>query len=178
VFDQPGTTRDVVTAGIAIDGWPIELADTAGIRPGGDSLEQAGALRAREALRNADLAILVFDATQPWSSESERLLCEHPRAIVVHNKWDLMQGDAAPAQGPIDRPTGLLASAKTGLNLPALGECIGLRLVPRVPPPDTAIPFTAEQTGAIYSALARAAAGRYEQAAVILARLVAQKARQ
>ena len=49
VFDQPGTTRDVVTATTAIDGWPIEFSDTAGLREGSEPLEAAGIERAASA---------------------------------------------------------------------------------------------------------------------------------
>jgi tRNA modification GTPase len=45
VFSQPGTTRDVLTAGTALDGWPVELADTAGLREPGDELEAEGVAR-------------------------------------------------------------------------------------------------------------------------------------
>ena len=57
VFDTPGTTRDVVTVGTAIDGWPVELSDTAGIRPSDDRLESRVG-RAIEQTRQADLVAL------------------------------------------------------------------------------------------------------------------------
>src|SRR5690606_34057111 len=50
VFDEPGTTRDVVTATTAIDGWPVVLGDTAGIRDATGELEQAGIALARDAV--------------------------------------------------------------------------------------------------------------------------------
>jgi tRNA modification GTPase len=172
VFDQPGTTRDVVTAGAAIDGWPIELADTAGLRSGGDTLEQEGARRARAALQSADQAILVFDITQAWSQEDERLASELPGALIVYNKCDLLADEKA-TQPAADRPGGLLASAKTGLHLPVLYEQIARRLVPCVPVAGSAIPFTAEQAAGIRSALAYVEDGHYPEAMAILARLVA-----
>jgi tRNA modification GTPase len=173
VFDQPGTTRDVVTAGVAIDGWPIELADTAGLRDGGDALEQSGAVRAREALTSADLLILVLDVTQPGSPEIQNLVREHAGALLVYNKCDLLPANCAAPQIPSGWPTGLIASAKTGINLSALCEKIARRLVPRVPPSGTAIPFTAEQSDAIQYALADAQAGRCGEAIANLASLVA-----
>jgi tRNA modification GTPase len=173
VFDQPGTTRDVVTAGAAIDGWPIELADTAGLRNGGDTLEQAGAVRARDALQSADLAILVFDITQPWSQADKCLAGEHPNALVVYNKCDLLADERPVTQRPAHGLAGLLASAKTGMNLPILCQHIARKLVPRIPAAGSAIPFTAEQTAAIRSALACAEAGQSHEPTSILARLVA-----
>jgi tRNA modification GTPase len=175
VFDQPGTTRDVVTAGVAIDGWPIELADTAGLRDGGDALEQSGAVRAREAIMSADLVILVLDVTQSGSPQNQNLVREHPGALVVYNKCDLLPANSAAPQIPAGFPTGLLASAKTGRNLSALCENISQRLVPRVPPAETAIAFTVEQSDAIQYALTDAQAGDFNEAIANLASLVAAK---
>ncbi len=58
-----GTTRDVVTTRIALDGWPVELIDTAGFHESGDDLEQQGMVRARAILEQADLRLWVFDAS-------------------------------------------------------------------------------------------------------------------
>ena len=62
VCDLPGTTRDVVATTTAIDGWPIQLADTAGLRDAADELEAAGVARAARALAAADLVVLVDEA--------------------------------------------------------------------------------------------------------------------
>src|SRR5262249_42285045 len=93
VFDQPGTTRDVVTAATALDGWPVELADTAGLPAGVDPLDRAGIERETAQADEADCLLLVFDASQPWTHEHELLIERWPSAIVVHNKHDLV--DAA-----------------------------------------------------------------------------------
>jgi tRNA U34 5-carboxymethylaminomethyl modifying GTPase MnmE/TrmE len=124
-------------------------------------------------MKSADLVVMVFDATGPWSPENENLVREHHGALIVHNKSDLLTDNRTANRGTGDRPEGLLASAKTGLNLPALCEQISRRLVPRVPPAGLSIPFTAEQTGAIRHALAYAEAGQGHEAATILSRLVA-----
>ncbi|HEX4148825.1 MAG TPA: GTPase, partial [Pirellulales bacterium] len=67
VCDQPGTTRDVVTASTAIDGWPVELTDTAGLRDSHESfrdlVERMGISRALEQLKLADLVLVVFNLT-------------------------------------------------------------------------------------------------------------------
>jgi tRNA modification GTPase len=139
VHPQAGTTRDVVTAATAIAGWPVLLADTAGLRSGGDAVEQAGIELARRQLARADLVLLLFDAGEDWSEADQSLLAEWPGALVIHNKSDL-----AAASGP-GRPAGLLTSATRGDGLEQLlGEIAG-RLVPEPPPPGTAVPFTAEQ---------------------------------
>jgi tRNA modification GTPase len=62
VSATPGTTRDVVTTEIAVDGWPIELADTAGLRDSGEVLELQGIAQARTAADAADLCLWLLDA--------------------------------------------------------------------------------------------------------------------
>jgi len=139
VFDAPGTTRDAVTAAAAIDGWPVSLADTAGLRSStSDSLEAAGMQLARQRLAQADAVVLVFDRSADWSAADAALLASVPGAIVVHNKSDLV----APYE---DRPSGLLTSALTGEGLDALQALLSRRLVPTPPAPGEAVPFTVEQ---------------------------------
>ncbi|MGC4005894.1 MAG: 50S ribosome-binding GTPase [Pirellulales bacterium] len=131
VFDQPGTTRDVVTALVGHDGWIWEVSDTAGIRaldalPGTqDELEAEGIARAEARLAAADAAMLVFDGTQPWNAAAQALVDAHPAALVVFNKCDLaMTRDM--------RPPGLAISAERGIGLDALRADIHRRL--DVPP--------------------------------------------
>ena len=143
VHDAPGTTRDAVTATTAIDGWPVELCDTAGLRQGGDAVERAGIERAQERLAQADLAVLVFDRGVPWSADDQALVDEWPGSLLVHNKRDL--------PGPADdRPTGLMTSALRGDGVENLLEAIARRLVPDPPPAGAAVPFTAEQMETVY----------------------------
>jgi tRNA modification GTPase len=138
VHDQPGTTRDAVTLSTAIDGWPVELCDTAGLRPGGDAIERAGIERAGERLARADLVLLVTDRSQPWSAEDDALLERWPNCLLVHNKCDL-----PPASD--NRPAGVSTSALRGEGIEALLASISERLVPDPPPPGAAVPFSTEQ---------------------------------
>ncbi len=144
VHVTPGTTRDAVTVTTAIDGWPVELCDTAGLRQAADPLEQAGIELANSRIATADLAILVFDRSQPWSEANQRLTQEWPKALRVHNKCDL---PAAPGR----RPAGLAISALTGEGTNELLDAIANRLIPHPPPPAAAVPFTPEQVQAIRS---------------------------
>lgn len=137
VFDQPGTTRDVVTALTSFDGWPVELADTAGLRDSSDPLEYAGVKLACEQIANADAVVLVFDVSEPWIVAYNRLVSDTPGAIVVHNKCDLTKAD-------LSRPPGLFTSTVTGTGLAELIGEIARRLVPMPPPAGSAIPFTPE----------------------------------
>ncbi|WP_166826473.1 GTPase [Thalassoroseus pseudoceratinae] len=140
VFDQPGTTRDVVRGETAIDGWPMRFADTAGIRETAESLESAGIERTRQMLAKADLRLIVCDLSEPLDADTDQLLREFPDALHVANKFDL------PTQWPADRLAGMhLVSSATRQGLPGLVEAIGQRLVPIVPNDDQAIPISPRQ---------------------------------
>lgn len=152
VYDRPGTTRDVVRATTAIDGWPVEFSDTAGLRSGGDELEAAGIALARRQLGQADLALLAFDRSAPWTAADAALLVEYPDALVVQTKCDL------PAR-PDGRPAGLPTSALRGLGVERLLRAIAARLVPSAPPPGAAVPFTPYQASVVAAALAAAQGG-------------------
>ena len=144
VHDAPGTTRDAVTATTAIDGWPVELCDTAGLRAASSlgPVEAAGIQLAHERLAEAELAVLVFDQSASWSNEDESLPRLWPRALVVHNKADL-----PPAPGT--RPAGTTVSALHGQGLGELLALISTRLVPNPPTPGMAVPLDNQQLEAI-----------------------------
>ena len=92
VTATPGTTRDLVSETVAIEGIPVKLIDTAGIRRALDEAESIGIRKSMEALADADLVLVVFDSSQPLSEEDERLLgqvADRP-AIAVANKCDLV----------------------------------------------------------------------------------------
>ncbi len=138
VHHVPGTTRDVVTTIAAMDGWPVELSDTAGLRDTGRTTESAGVELARRKLAHADLVLLVFDASRPWTAADDTLVGSTPRGLVVNNKIDL-----PPAPGP--RPAGLDTSVVTGAGIEALVGAIVAGLVPSPPAAGAAVPFTREQ---------------------------------
>jgi len=87
----PGTTRDLVTERISLDGIPLELVDTAGLRDTLEEIEQLGIERSRQALADAAIVLIVLDATQPLNHEERSLLAAvHDRsALVAINKSDL-----------------------------------------------------------------------------------------
>ncbi len=124
VTATPGTTRDLVTERISLDGIPLELVDTAGLRESLEEAEQLGIARSREALADAAVVLIVLDATQPLNEEEHRLLeaVEGRPAIVAINKSDL----EIPVPIPHDtaRTPGLKTSAITGEGIPALRERI------------------------------------------------------
>lgn len=151
VHPTPGTTRDLVTATTAWEGWPVELVDTAGLHAAAQGVEAAGVALARERLATADLVLLVLDASGPLRAEDHALLADWPAALVVLNKCDL--GD--PPEGASSRD--LLSphervSALTGQGLEALQRALVQRLVPRDPPRGQAVPFQSEQVRALETA--------------------------
>ena len=87
----PGTTRDLVTERISLDGIPLELVDTAGLRDTLEEIEQLGIERSRQALADAAIVLIVLDATQRLNHEERSLLAAvHDRsALVAINKSDL-----------------------------------------------------------------------------------------
>ena len=93
VTATPGTTRDLVTERISLDGIPLELVDTAGLRETFEEVEQLGIARSREALADAAIVLVVLDATQPLNEEERGLLADvHGRAaLVAINKTDLAE---------------------------------------------------------------------------------------
>jgi tRNA modification GTPase len=137
VHHAPGTTRDAVTIATAIDGWPVELCDTAGLRATDDAVERAGVELAQRRVAGADLVILVADQSVPWMADDQALADRWPTALWVHSKCDL-------AASPGDRPAGMRASALRGEGVEALLATIGQRLVTDVPPVGAPLPFLSE----------------------------------
>jgi tRNA modification GTPase len=95
VSETAGTTRDVIEAHLDLGGWPVVLADTAGLRPSDDEIEREGVRRAQARADSADLRVLVLDASSDWRSVRGALVAETKgwspeRDIVVVNKTDLV----------------------------------------------------------------------------------------
>ncbi len=149
VDPTPGTTRDVVTVRIALDGWPIELADTAGLRETSDRLEATGIVKARVEQARADLILLVFDSSQILTFNDHVLMREYPYALRVSNKSDLAPAWAA------DRYECIPISAELGDGLEDLMKAIVHRLIPEPPEPGEAVPFRAEQVAHLRSICGR-----------------------
>jgi tRNA modification GTPase len=126
VTATPGTTRDLVTERISLDGIPLELVDTAGLRETYEEVERLGIARSREALADAALVLVVLDATQPLNDEERALLTavEGRPALVAVNKSDLAASEhdlsVAQAAGVAALPT----SAITGEGIQMLRERI------------------------------------------------------
>ena len=116
VTATPGTTRDLVSETVAIGGIPVKLVDTAGIRQALDEAESIGIRKSREALADADLVLVVLDASEERTTQDEELLAqtEHRPVIVVENKSDLRTGSP---RAPADIPAPPNSSRKWGARV-------------------------------------------------------------
>lgn len=130
VTDIPGTTRDILRERIHIDGMPLHVLDTAGLREQADVVEAEGIRRAREAMHQADRILYIVDASaDPDSDAIERELKELPSEVpvtIVLNKIDLTQ---APSRYEQSVPPRLHVSAASGQGIDLLREhlkeCVG-----------------------------------------------------
>ena len=118
VSDMPGTTRDIIEAHLNLGGYPVILSDTAGLRPeqigetGHDKIESEGVRRALARAREADIKILLFDATAA-NPDAKTAALEDEKSIIVFNKADLHSLQKS-----------LNISAKTGMGLKTLTAAI------------------------------------------------------
>jgi len=120
----PGTTRDVLDGSFTLDGCLVLLSDTAGLRESEDVVEQIGVERARKAMQEADVALLVVDASQPLTDEDKALLTSPfscPCATLL-NKQDAAVVGPKEA-GALGAPSPILClSAKSGEGLDAVKD--------------------------------------------------------
>jgi tRNA modification GTPase len=130
VSEIPGTTRDVLRERIHLDGMPLHVLDTAGLRESPDAIEAEGMRRAREAMKRADRVLLIVDDSDPAQHDATRLARELPEGVaysVVRNKCDA-SGRAA-GVGASAGITEIALSARTGAGLDALRghlkQCMG-----------------------------------------------------
>jgi tRNA modification GTPase len=119
VTATPGTTRDLVSETVALGGIPVKLVDTAGIRRTVDEAESIGVKKSKEALADADMVLVVLDASAPLVEEDRELLAhvDGRRAIVVGNKSDL---DGSQLSVPSSQLPQVRTSAITGDGIPEL----------------------------------------------------------
>jgi GTPase len=151
VSEHPGTTRDSIDTAAEIDGRPVILVDTAGLRRRGKIAGTVGyyaQLRSERAAERADAAIVVCDATEGLTSEDLRVAELAMRTgcatLVALNKWDLRRADLEDARARLARRTRLrppivACSARTGRGVPdAVRAAIALadRRAERIPTPE------------------------------------------
>jgi tRNA modification GTPase len=113
-----GTTRDTIEEQIAIDGIPVRLVDTAGLRESGDAVEQEGIRRSEQFISDADLVLYLYDGSVGWAPEDDQIFAKLAKNTqLLSTKSDLGKGDR-----------GLLISVNSGEGLDQLIELIRLQI--------------------------------------------------
>lgn len=133
VTDIAGTTRDLLEEPLDINGIPVILVDTAGIRHTEDAVELIGIERTKRAITDAQLVLLVIDVTQGWGKEENQIAnwLSEKACFILKNKCDLIGTELSQSRRTEIAPKSpaqaeLLISAKTGLGIEALcGEIEG-----------------------------------------------------
>lgn len=144
VSPHAGTTRDVLETRLVLEGWDVLLTDTAGLRENAsDVVEQAGVARAIAAANTADLVIAVTACDIPPGMPAAHAHPSGSPRLEVLTKCDLLSDDHE--RDPRVHRT----STHTGEGIEALASLIIRQLIPHVPAPGEAVPFTLRQVAAI-----------------------------
>lgn len=168
----PGTTRDVVTVSLSIDGWPVELSDTAGLRASSEQLEIIGIERARRVHETADLVLPVLDRSHPLVAEDLELIRRFSgRSPIIANKSDL-----PPAWNPYDlgevqnRMIEFSAWNRSGIDV--LVSILGHWIAPESPPAGSGVPWREIHVRMLREASEALATGERATAVALLSRLL------
>ena len=128
VHDQPGTTRDIVRETVSIQGVPIELLDSAGMRQDSEELEKVAIRKAQRLLHECDVLVLVYDCRQHLSEALRTLpgLPDNKRILLAANKMDLLTTGPADADipGRVDGVPHIFISAEEGTGLEDLEDAL------------------------------------------------------
>ncbi len=122
VTDIPGTTRDIIEEFISLDGIPVKITDTAGIRETEDEVEKIGVEKSREKIDEADLVVLMLDSSRPLEDEDREIIenVKDKKYVVLMNKNDL---EKKISDEDIKELKNIIyISAKTGFGIDELKE--------------------------------------------------------
>ena len=157
VHEQAGTTRDLLVEETSIEGWPVRLKDSAGIRASSDDIVQAGVARAVQASSAADLQLILVDPIEGWTDEHQRIFDRKPlQSLVVVTKSDLQIAKDSSNTEKAYLPEGsLIVSSVTGDGIQELLIAIAKRLIPCDPPDNQPILFSESQRQALEQRFSR-----------------------
>ncbi|MBV7275778.1 tRNA uridine-5-carboxymethylaminomethyl(34) synthesis GTPase MnmE [Clostridium sp. PL3] len=126
VTDVPGTTRDVIEEYINIDGVPVKIIDTAGIRDTEDVVEKIGVEKSKEKINEADLIILMLDLSRELDEEDHEIIeyIEGKKYIILLNKSDLDGKINKESLNKLNPRYIIETSSKTGQGIDELKDCI------------------------------------------------------
>ncbi len=152
VHHEPGTTRDWLQTLTALDGWPVALTDTAGIRLATDRIEAEGVARARQRMAEADLVLIVVDGTVGWTATHAEILAaaqaSETERFIVWNKGDL----AMPPPSLLASTPVIVTSAVESPGIDALIVKLAHWICPCPPQVGEATPFRQSQVVALSAA--------------------------
>ena len=176
VNSQAGTTRDVLSQATAIDGWPIELKDTAGLRVSQDRVEALGIEKAKQEIARSQIRCLVFSC-EDFSGDQQQvedaltthreLLQSLSPQLVVFNKADLVPDFKVPAELDFAGPV-LVVSAADQAGLQSLVNCIADVLAPKLPTDKDWFPVSTWQKDQLQSILHKVNQNKFDEARALL----------
>jgi tRNA modification GTPase len=155
VTEIPGTTRDVIEESINLDGLPVVIWDTAGIRETGDQIERLGVELSRQYLERADLAIVVFDGSEKFTAGDLALLrlVNDKKHLVVINKYDLPLSFSADDVKCHGREAEIVfVSATTGVGIDRLKSTLREQLLNHQVEPEVVVTNIRHRSGLLRSA--------------------------
>lgn len=126
VTELPGTTRDSLSEFTSLEGIPVMLTDTAGVRESEDKIEQLGIERTRQAIADADLVVLILDGSEPLTDDDREIFAQVAERLhlVALNKSDLPSFDPNFLLPYVDTSSVVRVSAKTGDGIKELSGAI------------------------------------------------------
>jgi tRNA modification GTPase len=162
VHSVAGTTRDVVSQLAAVEGWPIELKDTAGLRQAEEPIEKRGVEMSVDEIQQADLVLLVFTESEPLNDSTLKIFDSLRPPLLVCNKIDLappaekvqLQAMAQRTAEFLRSPELVFTSAIEPRNLGELIQLISRKLVPALPANDLLIPIELSQVAGLQQIIA------------------------
>ena len=177
VNSQAGTTRDVLSQSTAIDGWPVDLKDTAGLRASQDRIEALGIEKAKQEIAKSQIRCLVFSCEdfQPADEADAQTLATHRRLLeqldpqmLVFNKSDLVPDFEPPTELGFAGPTLVVSAANASTTdnagLQSLVDCIANSLAPELPSEEQWFPVTPWQRAELQLILQQLNDGKYDAA--------------
>ena len=167
VNSQAGTTRDVLSQSTAIDGWPIELKDTAGLRVSEDRVEALGIEKAKQEIARSQIRCLVFSCEDNALTVHRELLQSLNPQLVVFNKSDLVPSFQVPTEldfaGPVQ-----VVSATDQAGLKSLVSQIADVLAPQLPADKDWFPVSTWQRDQLQSILHKLNQNKFDEARALL----------
>lgn len=172
VTDIPGTTRDVLRQWVQIDGMPLHVLDTAGLRDSDDLVEQEGVARARNEVAQADCVLWVVDPTQPFDMNE---ITNPEKTLIIRNKIDLTQDP--PGKSLYQNIEAVNISAKTSEGLDALKQALKNKMGYDQPLDDT-VTARSRHLDAITRSLSALRTGEKQLTQAIAGELLAEELKQ